>query len=165
MGRLVCIRNRNMNQTRYTDQEKQTYLELASELGHARAMRELGYPKSWNTANEWAVAFGVSIALDELKARAAAHRDFYGDAELLTAVQLGIDRAVDFFKETMTADDYKKVIDGLGKAVDKHLLISGKATTRTGTEEGTDTDAAIKNLLSAFEGDEQKVAGQRDQGV
>lgn len=154
-----------MNQTKYTEQQKEDYLELATELGHARAMRQLQYPKSWNTANQWAQDYGVSIALDELKARAAAHRDFYGDAELLTAAQMGIDRAMDFFKESMTADDYKKVIDGLSKAIDKHLLISGKATSRAGTEEAGETDAAIKNLLSAFESDEQRVSGQRDQGV
>ena len=147
-----------------TKEEKLAYLEVASELGHSRAMREMGYPASWNTADRWAKEFGVSIAIDELKARAAAHRDFYKDEELLIAAQAGIDRAMDFLNEPMTADDYKKVIDGLSKVIDKHLLISGKATVRTAKDAAGETDAAIKNLLSAFESDEQKVAGQRGQG-
>ncbi|MFF8482902.1 hypothetical protein [Streptomyces antibioticus] len=152
-----------MNQTKYTEEEKRAYLEVASELGHSRAMRDLGYPSSWNTANRWATEFGVDVSLDELKSRAAAHRDFYQDAELLTAAQVGIDRAMEFLdKEAQTADDIKKGMDALGKAIDKHLLISGKATVRTGKDEPTKTDAAIQNLLGAFESGEQMESDQRD---
>lgn len=153
-----------MNQTKYTEEEKRAYLEVAAELGHARAMRDLKYPSSWTTANRWAQEHGVEVSLDELKSRAAAHRDFYRDEELLTAAQAGIDRVMDFLdREDLSADDLKKVMDALGKAIDKHLLISGKATVRTATDEPSKTDAAIENLLSAFEGDEQKVSDQRDQ--
>jgi hypothetical protein len=149
---------------KYTEEEKQEYLELASELGHARAMRELGYPKSWATANQWAQDFGVSVALDELKARAAAHRDFYKDEELLIAAQAGIDRAMDFLekREDLSADDLKKVMDALGKAIDKHLLISGKATTRTGAEKDQGQADPFQDALDAFLTAEQKGSGQRD---
>jgi hypothetical protein len=150
---------------KYTDEEKQAYLEVAAELGHSRAMREMGYPKSWNTANQWAQDFGVNVSLDELKSRAAAHRDFYEKEELLTAAQVAIDRAMDFLdkQEHMSADDFKKVVDGLGKAIDKHLLISGKATTRTGTEKDQGDADPFQDALDAFLTAEQKDPGHRDQ--
>ncbi|MEL5958051.1 hypothetical protein AADR41_25390 [Streptomyces sp. CLV115] len=147
---------------KYTNEEKQAYLEVAAELGHSRAMREIGYPKSWNTANQWAQDFGVDVSLDELKSRAAAHRDFYEKEELLTAAQVAIDRAMDFLdkQRDMSADDFKKVMDGLGKAIDKHLLISGKATTRTGHEKDQDQGDPFAEALDAFLTAEQKDSGQ-----
>lgn len=152
---------------KYTNEEKLAYLEVAAELGHSRAMREMQYPSSWNTANRWAQEFGVSVALDELKSRAAQHRDFYDKEELLTAVQVGIDRAMDFLdkKDDMTADDFKKVIDGLSKAVDKHLLISGKATTRAGVEQESEGQDPFQKLLDDALAAQEKEAGQRDQAL
>ena len=140
-------------------------MEVAAELGHSRAMREMGYPKSWNTANQWAQDFGVNVSLDELKARAAAHRDFYEKEELLTAAQVAIDRALDMLdkNDSMTADDLKKVTDALGKAIDKHLLISGKATTRTGTEKDQGETDPWQDALDAFLTGEQKEPGHRGQ--
>ena len=147
---------------KYTEEEKAAYLELASELGHARAMREIGYPKSWATANQWAQDFGVTVALDELKARAAAHRDWYDTEELLIATQAGIDRAMDFLekREDLTADDFKKVMDGLAKAIDKHQLVSGKATSRNATEKDQDQGDPFTEALDAFLTAEQKDPGQ-----
>ncbi|MFJ8790443.1 hypothetical protein [Streptomyces sp. NPDC102462] len=152
---------------KYTDKEKQAYLEIAAELGHSRAMREMGYPKSWNTANQWAQDFGVDVSLDELKSRAAAHRDFYEKEELLTAAQVAIDRAMDFLdkQHDMTADDFKKVMDGLGKAIDKHLLISGKATTRTGHEKDQGDADPFAEALDAFLTAEQSQDDQEHQGT
>ena len=147
---------------KYTEEEKQAYLEVAAELGHSRAMREIGYPKSWATANQWAQDYGVNVSLDELKSRAAAHRDFYEKEELLTAAQVAIDRALDMLdkNDSMTADDLKKVTDALGKAIDKHLLISGKATTRTATEKDQDQGDPFAEALDAFLTAEQKDSGQ-----
>lgn len=151
-----------MNQTKYTDQDKRDYLDIAQELGHARAMRELQYPKSWNTANQWAKDFGVSIPLDELKARARAHRDFYETEELLTVAQAAIDRAMDFLDRDadLSADDLKKVVDAMGKAIDKHLLISGKVTSRSGQEVAGDP---FEKLLEASLRAQENADDLRDQ--
>ncbi|MFI9490496.1 hypothetical protein ACIG8K_02810 [Streptomyces halstedii] len=156
-----------MARINYTNEEKRAYLDIASEVGHPKAMRTLGYPSSWNTANGWARDFGVSIALDELKARAAAHRDWYGDDEHMEALQVAIDRAMDFLDKNpdLTADEYKKVMDGLTKAIDKQRVIQGKTTSRTTTEASTPTDTALQNLVRAFENGEQNTSDPRHQEV
>ncbi|MFE2072046.1 hypothetical protein [Streptomyces misionensis] len=151
---------------KYTEQEKLTYLENASLIGHSRAMRELGYPKHWNTANLWAKEYGVSIALDELKQKAAEFNDWYGTEEQLIAMQEVISRGREYItqKADLTPDEFKKTVEGMKRAIETMQLLQGKATTRTGTEEAGETDAAIRNLLSAFESDEQRAVGQRNQG-
>jgi len=151
---------------KYTEQEKLTYLESASLIGHSRAMRELGYPKHWNTANLWAKEYGVTIALDELKQKAAEFNDWYGTEEQLIAMQEVISRGREYItqKADLTPDEFKKTVEGMKRAIETMQLLQGKATSRHGTEEATETDAAIRNLLSAFESDEQRAVGQRDQG-
>ncbi|RDD85961.1 hypothetical protein DVZ84_26880 [Streptomyces parvulus] len=77
-----------------------------------------------------------------------------------------IDRGMEYINdsETLTPDEYKKTVEGIKRAIETKNLIEGKATTRNGTESAQSTDEVFKNLLSAFESDEQKVAGRRDQG-
>lgn len=148
----------------YTKEAKETYLELAQELGHPRAMRELGYPKSWNTANKWAKESGVDVSLDELKSRAAAHRDWYGDDEHMEALQVAIDRAMELLDKTsdLSADDLKKTVDGLTKAIDKQRVIQGKTTNRTTTEEASSDGEVFSGLLKALESNDHNPAGQRE---
>lgn len=152
---------------KYPDEKKEAYLALATEIGHSRAMRELGYPKHWSTANSWAKQYNVTIALDELKQKAAAFNDWYGTEEQLIAMQEAISRGREYITEKtdLTPDEFKKTVEGMKRAIETMQLLQGKATTRAGTEEATETDAAIRNLLSAFESDEQSVAGHGDQRV
>ncbi|MEU9230414.1 hypothetical protein AB0D40_39560 [Streptomyces massasporeus] len=148
----------------YTKEAKETYLELAQELGHPRAMRELGYPKSWNTANKWAKESGVEVTLDELKSRAAAHRDWYGDYEHMEALQSIIDRSLELTERTadISADDLKKVADALTKAIDKQRVIQGKTTNRTTTEEASPDGDLLSGLYKALESNDHNPAGQRE---
>lgn len=155
-----------MNQRKYTQQEKLEYLELAAQIGHSRARRELGYPNSWATANTWAKEFNVTIALSELKQKSSAFNQWYREEELLIAMQDIIDRGMEYInsEQNLSADEYKKVTEGVKRAVETMNLIQGKATSRNGTEQPSETDVAIKNLMSALETAEQPVAGQRDRG-
>jgi len=148
---------------KYTEEEKLAYLEVAQELGHSRAMRELEYPSSWNTANKWAKEFGVEVTLDELKQRAAAHRDWYGDFEHMEALQSIIDRSLELTERTadISADDLKKVADALTKAIDKQRVIQGKTTNRTTTEEASSDGEVFSGLLKALESNDHNPAGQR----
>ena len=149
---------------KYTEEEKLAYLEVAQELGHSRAMRELEYPSSWNTANKWAKEFGVEVTLDELKQRAAAHRDWYGDFEHMEALQSIIDRSLELTERTadISADDLKKVADALTKAIDKQRVIQGKTTNRTTTEEASSDGEVFSGLLKALESNDHNPAGQRE---
>ncbi|MFC9001111.1 hypothetical protein ACFT7U_36170 [Streptomyces rochei] len=152
---------------KYTEEEKLAYLEKASEIGHSRARRELGYPNSWSTANLWAKDYNVTIAVDELKQKSAAFNDWYSTEEQLIAMQEVISRGREYIndKADLTPDEFKKTVEGMKRAIETMQLLQGKATSRAGTEEATETDAAIRNLLSAFESDEQRASGQRDQGA
>ncbi|MZE50121.1 hypothetical protein GTY86_02065 [Streptomyces sp. SID5770] len=154
-----------MNQRKYTEKEKLAYLDKASEIGHSRARRELGYPNSWSTANSWAKEFNVTIALSELKAKSAAFNQWYRDEELLIAMQDVIDRGMEYIndKDDLSPDEYKKTVEGIKRAIETKNLIEGKATSRAGTESAQSSDEVFKNLLSAFEGDEQKVSEPESQ--
>ncbi|MGW3929978.1 hypothetical protein ACWECC_18020 [Streptomyces microflavus] len=149
---------------KYTEEEKLAYLNKASEIGHSRARRELGYPNSWSTANSWAKEFGVTIALSELKAKSAAFNQWYRDEELLIAMQDVIDRGMEYINdyERLTPDEYKKTVEGIKRAIETKNLIEGKATTRNGTETTDTTDAALQNLTRLMESHEQMTTGQRD---
>ncbi|MFJ8857242.1 hypothetical protein ACIRD8_02305 [Streptomyces sp. NPDC102451] len=155
-----------MNQKKYTEREKLEYLEKASEIGHSRARRELGYPNSWSTANSWAKEFNVSIALSDLKAKSASFNQWYREEELLVAMQDIIDRGMEYINSSdeLSPDEYKKVTEGVKRAVETMNLIQGKATTRNGTEQPSETDAALDSFLKAAYSDEQKVSDLRDQG-
>ncbi|WP_405538103.1 hypothetical protein OG787_36390 [Streptomyces sp. NBC_00075] len=151
---------------KYTEREKLEYLEKASDIGHSRAKRELGYPNSWSTANSWAREFGVEIALSELKQKSAAFNQWYRDEELLIAMQDIIDRGMEYINdyEGLTPDGYKKTVEGIKRAIETKNLIEGKATSRAGVETAESTDEVFKNLLSAFQGDERTPVGQEHQG-
>ncbi|MEU3552732.1 hypothetical protein [Streptomyces fragilis] len=150
-----------MNQRKYTEEEKLAYLEKASLIGHSRARRELGYPNSWSTANSWSKEFGVEIALSELKQKSSAFNQWYREEELLIAMQDIIDRGMEIVNERpdITGDELKKTAEAVNKAVQTMNLIQGKATSRNGTEQPSETDKAIENLSKAFQAAEQKVTG------
>jgi len=156
---------KQLNQKKYTEKEKLAYLEKASEIGHSRARRELGYPNSWSTANSWAKEFNVTIALSDLKAKSASFNQWYREEELLIAMQDIIDRGMEYITSSndLSPDEYKKVTEGVKRAVETMNLIQGKATQRTGTEQPSESDKALENFLRAAYSDEQKASDQRDQ--
>lgn len=126
----------HMSGRKYTDTEKRDYLDIASQVGHSRARRELGYPNSWSTANLWAKEYGVEIALDELKAKSAAFNQWYGTEEQLIAMQEAIARGSEYIntKDDLTPDEYKKTVEGMKRAIETMQLLQGKATSRSGQE-------------------------------
>lgn len=150
---------------KYTNEEKQAYLDLAAEIGHSRAKRELGYPKSWNTANSWAKEYGVTIALDELKQKAAAFNDWYQTEDLLITMQEAIARGREFILEDadLNADGYKKTVEGMKRAIETMQLLQGKATTRAGSEKDTGESDPFAEALDAFLTAEQKQPDQEHQ--
>lgn len=150
---------------KYTNEEKQEYLELASEIGHSRAMRELGFPKHWNTANTWAKEHGVTIALDELKQKASDFNQWYQTEDLLITMQEAIARGREFILEDrdLNADGYKKTVEGMKRAIETMQLLQGKATTRAGTEQESGEVDPFKDALDAFLKAEQNQGDQNPQ--
>lgn len=133
----------------YTDKEIADYLEVAKEIGITRAKRQLGYPKSWDTARRWAEAAGIEIPLDAIKAQAAAHYDWYKAEELLVVAKEALLRIVQSLQDdNLTPDEQKKLAEAYQKYVNTCLLLEGKATAITERRSKDSTDLALIELLN-----------------
>jgi hypothetical protein len=134
----------------YSDEQINEFLELAQEIGIGRAIRQLGYPNSWSTAQRWAKTHNVTVAVDELKQRSKAFHDWYETEEVLLIAQEGMNRV---YEELMTnsklsADDQKK----LGEALTKHYNVwanaQGKATNISESRTGDGMDMGLIDMLN-----------------
>jgi predicted KAP-like P-loop ATPase len=147
----------------YTDKEINDLLGLAQEVGITRAMRELGYPKAWSTVQYWAEKRGITIAPDELRAKAAATREWYKDEELKTVAQLGLDRITEdlIHNKALSPDDQKKLSEAYQKYVNTLLTLQGKATDIKEHRQTDTMDEHLNELLNmelaknAFKGGER----------
>lgn len=139
-----------MAKIEYTNEERAAFLELAAEIGITRAKRELKYPASWGTAQRWVQAAGIEVPLDEIKAQAAAHYDWYKAEEALVAAEEGIRRAYETLTtaENLTADEQKKLAEAVQKHTNTWLLLQGKANSITEQRHADSTDVELMQLLS-----------------
>lgn len=134
---------------RYDDEEIAEFLELATEIGIARAIRQLGYPNSWGTAKRWADARGITITVDDLKAKSKEFNDWYDTEELLIVAQAGIQRVNEQLQEAdLTPDEQKRLSEAFQKYVNTWSLLKGKATTITETRQSDGMDLEIVDLLN-----------------
>lgn len=133
----------------YTDQERAEYLELAKEIGLTRAKRQLGFPKSWATAKKWADAAGIEVPLDEIKAIAKAHHDWYTTEDMLLVAQEGIARVHEALQdESLDPDQHKKMSEAFQKYANTWLLLQGKANSINETRRTDNTDIELMELIN-----------------
>lgn len=133
----------------YTDEQRAEYLELAAEIGITRAMRTLGYPSSWTTGMKWVKAAGISVPLDEIKAQAKAHHDWYTTEDMLVVAQEGIMRVHQELQATsLTPDEHKKMSEAFQKYANTWLLLQGKANSISESRVADGTDVALMELLN-----------------
>lgn len=138
-----------MAKINYSNEERATFLELAAEIGLTRAKRELGFPKSWATAQSWAEAAGIEIPLDDIKAQAKAHHDWYQTEELLIVVQEGFRRALEALENSdLTPDEQKKLSEAIQKYSHTWLLLQGKANSISEHRETSGTDLELLELIN-----------------
>lgn len=131
---------------KYTDEQRKEYVDLAQEVGINRARRELGYPSTWVVGKKWCDDSGIVIPLDEIKARAAAHAQYYNDEDLLMANQDLVLRAQELMQESsLTAPELEKLANTIKKASDTIRTIQGKDTKTDST------DKNIEQLLTKFD--------------
>lgn len=133
----------------YTNEQRGIFLELASEIGITRAMRQLKYPAGWGTAQRWVKAAGIVVPLDELKAKAKAHHDWYTTEEMLLVAQEGIQRIYLELQTTdLDPDQHKKMSEAFQKFANTWLLLQGKANNINETRHKDSTDIEIMELLN-----------------
>jgi len=138
-----------MSNKAYTDQQRADFLELTVEIGITRAMRKLGYPDAWGTAKRWCDSAGIEVPIDEIKAQAKAHHDWYETEDLLVVAQEGIRRVhEDLQRSDLTPDEHKKMSEALQKYSNTWLLLQGKATSVSETRTKDNTDIALMELLN-----------------
>jgi hypothetical protein len=139
---------------KYTDKQRADFLELALEVGITRARRQLGYPHSWVSGKRWADAAGIELPLDEIKAQAAAHNDWYTTEELLVVVQEGLRRAQEALENNgdLDPDQQKKLAEAVQKYTNTWLLLQGKANS---ISERRETLPNVE-LLNLFEQEEAR---------
>lgn len=139
-----------MARINYTDEEKAVFLEVAVEIGITRAIRQLKYPTSWGTAQRWVAAAGIEVPLDEIKAQAAAHHDWYKTEDVLLVAQEGILRVhLELQTADLTADEHKKMSEAYQKYVNTWLLLQGKANNINETRKSDTADLALMDLIAA----------------
>ena len=132
----------------YTDTQIDEYLVLAQEIGIGKAIRELGYPKSWATGQKWAKLRGVKVSLDDLMANVKKYHTFYETEDMLAVIEEGIERAREkFVEESLDADSLKKVAEAVQKLSNTWLLLQGKATGIKENRETDQMDAGLADLL------------------
>jgi hypothetical protein len=139
-----------MAKVKYTDEDVRTFIETAQDMGISPAMRQLGYPSAWATAQRWFRDAGVEMPnVDSLIAKAVEFKAFYGDKEKKFAAQSLIDRIVEkLHGDDLTADDINKLGNALNKAIQTFNLIEGKATSVHEQRQKDGTDLAIMDMLN-----------------
>jgi|SRR6478735_12791428 len=142
--------NNRDNGKRYTDEQRAEFLEVASEIGIARAQRKLGFPAGWNTGQRWMQAAGIEIPLDEIKAAAKAHDDWYKTEDVLLVTEEGIKRVYEELQRTQfTPDEHKKMSEALQKYANTWRLLQDKATNISETHTKDGMDLALFDVLNA----------------
>ena len=132
----------------YTDEQRAAFLELASEIGITRAMRQLGYPLSWNAGNKWCEAAGIKPALDEIKQQAALAHDWYKTEDLLLVAQQGVRRVYEDLQRTdLTPDEHKKMSEAFQKYANTWRLLQDKATSITENHTKDSFDLELADVL------------------
>lgn len=136
----------------YSDEMINDFLEIAQEVGITRAKRELGYPKSWSTAQRWAKLRGVEVNVDEVMQKAADAREWYKTEEVIIVAQEGFNRVYEELvnNDSLTADEQKKLAEALQKHYNVWASAQGKATQITETRDGVSSefDAHLQDLLN-----------------
>lgn len=139
-----------MARINYSDEEINDFLETAQDIGIGRAIRQLGYPNSWGTAQRWAQARGIKVEVDDLKAKSKSYHDWYRTEEALLVAQQGMSRVYEQLQEAdLDPDGQKKLAEAFQKYANTWLLLHGKANSISEKRETTQQDLEIAELLRA----------------
>ena len=142
----------------YTDEEQSKFCSLAQEIGIGRAIRELGYPKSYTTGIYWMKARGVKPNVDKVMQQAKLWHTFYEAEDLLEQIDTAMATCQELMLTVSSADEMKKLAEAMQKLVNTRLLLEGKANSIVEKRETTQQDLEIQELLNAERAKQQDAA-------
>lgn len=133
----------------YTEEERETFLALAQEVGIGRALRELGYPKSYQTALDWAKNRGITVDVDPVMSKVKAFDELYKTEHMLAVIKEGVGRIYQELTEnpSLDADAQKKLSEAAQKYTNSWLLLQGKANNINETQNKDVIDAELMSLV------------------
>lgn len=136
----------------YTEAQKKEFLELAQDVGIARAVRELGYP-SMTMAKTWGKKYGVDLPLNALSQYANDMKKYYGTEEKLFTGQLILDRITERLSsiEDLAGDETKKLSEAYKNTLTAMNLVENKATTINESRTTDSFDSKFNALLEEQE--------------
>lgn len=151
-----------MEQRTYDDTQRSEFVELASQIGIGRAIRELGYPNSYATGQAWCKARGVNPNRDTAYAQLKEWHTLYqvedlllvGD-EIISVIQSML------INPDLSADEVKKLTEAYQKATNTRLLLEGKSTSITEhreTTEESEFEKALHEFYAQTDVDTQRVS-------
>lgn len=137
----------------YSETQITEWIALAQEVGITRAKRELGYPKAWITGKKWAEARGITLEVDDIKAKAAGAREFYKQEEKLVIGEEELSRIhLALQDDALNADDLKKLADAYKRTIEAMNLVEGKATNISEQNTTDAFDSAYQRLVKEEQG-------------
>lgn len=133
----------------HSEEQIEEFLKHAQEEGIARAMRDLGYPKSYATALRWAKNRGVSVNVDPVMQHVKAFDDLYNTEHMLAVVKEGVLRVYERLTEdsSLDADSQKKLAETFQKYSNQWLVLQGKANAINETQTKESSDVELMNLI------------------
>lgn len=141
-----------MSNKSYSDEEIETFITTASDVGIARAQRELGYPNSWATANRWIKSRGIEITVDSLKSKSAEFNQWYDTEETLIIAQAGMDRVYEtLMEQNLLPDDQKKMAEAFQKYANTWMLLKGRSTNITETRSVGELNLEVQQIIEEEE--------------
>lgn len=138
----------------YSEEEITKFLEVAQEVGIARAMRECGYPKSYSSALYWADKRGVTVNVDPVMKHVKQFDDLYKTEHMLAVIKEGVVRIHQELTESvLSPDEQKKLAEAMQKYTNSWLVLQGKANDIKETHTRDALDVELARMIAEVKDD------------
>jgi|SRR6478609_1559446 len=144
-----------MGNINYEDDQINEFMDLANDIGIGPAIKELGYPGSWATAQRWYIKRGIDTPnVDTLKSKASQMHQFYEDKEALLVIQEGLQIVHATYLnrwDSLEPDDQKKLAEAIQKLTNSMRVLQDKATNINESRYSDATQQEINDLMKQFD--------------
>lgn len=141
----------------YSDEQIETFITLAQEIGPAAAMKELGYPKARASYHAWLKKFNITIDLDDLKVKADRFNKWYREREQALVLSTVLERIMESMELDNSPEDLVKLSRAAKDTIESLRLISGQSTHNI---EIDTINSHLNGLLRQFKVDRDEALAQ-----